>query len=103
MSQGIRTTARSVTLIGDKGDATKVQADLTKLKADQTAARTEIQGDFKAIQDLITNDPAVKAAREKLTTDAKPITDDLAKLQADFQQLAKDIKAQHDGTGGTTV
>jgi chromosome segregation ATPase len=89
------------TLLADRGDRTKVTADLAKLKADQTAARTEITGDYKAIQDAITNDPTVKAARDKLTTDAKPITDDLAKLQADYQQLAKDFRAQFGGTGGT--
>jgi chromosome segregation ATPase len=89
------------TLLADRGDRTKAQADLAKLRADQTAARTEITGDLKAIQDAINNDTTVKAARDKLTADAKPITDDLAKLQADFQQLAADLKAQREGSGGT--
>ena len=89
------------TLFADKGDATKVQADLAKLKADQIVVCVGVVGDIKVIQDLITNNATVKAARDKLTTDAKPISDDLAKLQADYQQLAADLKAQREGTGGT--
>jgi len=39
----------------------------------------------------------------KLATDSKPITDDLAKLRADYEQLAKDVRAQRDGSGTTTT
>jgi len=87
----------------DRGDADKLAADRAKLKADQTAARTELQSDAKAIRDLIDNNTAVKDARAKLATDSKPITDDLAKLRADYEQLAKDVRAQRDGSGTTTT
>jgi hypothetical protein len=78
-------------------------ADKAKLEADQAAAKTKLQADRDAIQAILDADPAVQAARSKLTTDSKPITDDQAALKADLDQLKTDIAAQKGTTTTTTT
>jgi len=86
--------------IGSATDATTRSAAFTKLKSDLSSGITVIQTDLKAIQTAITNDPTVQAAKQKLQTDAQPIINDQATLQADYTQLRKDQQAQSSGASG---
>ena len=80
------------TIRQDRKDPTKLAADITQLKADQKSATDALKADSQAIQDAISNDTTVKAARDKLAADSKLLSDDFALIQADFDQLRKDLK-----------
>jgi chromosome segregation ATPase len=86
----------------DAGNTDQLATDQAKLKADRAAANAELKTDGDAIRAVIDADPDVQAAREKFKTDSQPITDDIATLKTDFQQLKTDIDAQNGGsTGGS--
>ncbi len=61
--------------------------------ADAASAAKTIAADQKAIQTAINADPGVMAAEAKLQADEAPITHDQMTLQADYTQLATDVKA----------
>jgi hypothetical protein len=70
-------------------------ASATQITADRTAlqnAQTAVRNDLTTIKTDINTDPAVVAARSKLTTDSAPIVADQAALQAAVQKLFTDLR-----------
>ncbi|MDR3633151.1 MAG: hypothetical protein P4L84_04890 [Isosphaeraceae bacterium] len=61
--------------------------------ADATSAAKTIATDHQAVQTAINADPGVVAAKAQLKADDATIIKDEATLQADYTQLAADIKA----------
>jgi hypothetical protein len=98
------TTTWTATLKADKQaikaatNSTTRAADILQLQTDATSAAKALKTDATALQSAIANDPGVQAAKTKLQSDAAPITQDEATLQADLIQLQKDLKAQIGGT-----
>lgn len=90
-------------LRADRRAGLDTTADKAKLEADQAAAKAKLQADRDAIQAIIDADKGVQAAKAKLTTDSKPITNDKLALAADLKQLKTDIAAQKGTTTTTTA
>ena len=68
--------------------ATQIAADRTALQNAQTAVRT----DLTTIKTDINTDPAVVAARSKLTTDSATVVADEAAVDAAVQKLFTDLR-----------
>ena len=71
--------------------ATARQSAMAQFQADSKTAAQTLALDQEAVATAIANDPGVQAARQQLATDALPITNDRAALQADHQQLLTDL------------
>ena len=84
------------------GDVDAATTATQKYKTDLAEARTALKADSTAVKTLISQDPAVIAAKAKFDDDAAPLKEIMVTIKADYAQLRTDLAAQQSVTDPTT-